>query len=132
MITLTSQEIVEFKPHIEKTANLVRDPNRLDDYIIAGIKYVDNEMIINNIDLDDTFLTDNQSYENVYLQYIYYLYLESCHINRPSSEDLQLLEKEYNRYTEFFSKFKILWDNEKNDDNEVDKNLNNNITLKFG
>lgn len=132
MITLTAQDIIDYKPYIKKTANLFANSDRLDDYIVAGITYVDNEMEINGIDLDNTFLVDNKSYENVYLQYITYLYIESCHINNPSKEDLDLIDREYKKYLDFLSKFKIIYENETNETEDEDKNIYNNITLKFG
>lgn len=130
-IVITSQDLVEYKPHISKLSGLDKRANRLDTYITRGIKYVENEMIINNIDLNNDYLIDNVSYKYVYLQYIYYLFIESCLTSSPSKEELELKDSEYNKYTSLLSKFNVLYDNNENQD-ETPKNIYNNITLKFG
>jgi len=131
-ITLTGRDLIRYKPHLEKTSGYDKRPTALDNYITAGITFVDNEMIVAGIDLNDSFLTDNQSYENVYLQYIYYLYTESCNIINPTKEDLDLIKIEYNKYLDMLSVFKTIYQNNNLEENEEPKSLYNNITLKFG
>ena len=131
-ISLTKNDVIAYKPFLEKLAGIDKRPERLDSYINAGINNVKNDLIYLNIDFNDVTLNnDNLIFKNLILQNIYYSYLESLNIVNITSENLELSKIEYKKYLEMLDKFRIDFNNSKVINTEDKKPYYNNITLSF-
>lgn len=127
-MTIIVEDVLDYKPYLEKMINLDRFPDALNNYIDSAIEFGDTEFN-NYIDLTNDFLIDNQSFKNVYLQYIIYLYFESLSVVKPTDSNIKITKENYEKYISMFHKFVAIYENEVND---TDTDINNSMTLKFG